>query len=310
MATGVVAMYVDSRCRGEASPDPEGSDLGELRGWWLGNYEAPGPETRSRPPGTAGPGGSGPGFRSHQPWPRLTETRCIFEHVYFARPDSVLFGAGVMDARKRMGRTLAQEAPADADLVVPVPDGGIAASLGYSAESGLPFEPALIRNHYVGRTFIEPRQAIRHFGVKVKLNPVESLIRGKRIVLIDDSIVRGTTSAKIVEMLRNAGAAEVHVRVSSPPYISPCYYGIDTPHREELIGANHSVDEICKQIGADSLEYLSHEGLMRALPDGETAYCGACFTTDYPIPLGSELKQQMDLFQPVGAGPARPENHD
>jgi amidophosphoribosyltransferase len=247
---------------------------------------------------------------SLQPWLRPREQRCIFEHVYFARPDSVLFGAAVMDARKRMGRILAQEAPADADLVVPVPDGGVAAALGYAAGSGLPFEPALIRNHYVGRTFIEPRQSIRHFGVKVKLNPVESVIRGRRIVLIDDSIVRGTTSAKIVEMVRSAGAAEVHVRVSSPPYVSPCYYGIDTPHREELIGANLSVDEICAQIGADSLVYLSHEGLKRSLPDGETAYCGACFTGDYPIPLGSELTQQMELFQPVGAGPARPENHE
>ncbi len=258
----------------------------------------------------SGPGGVAPGFRSLRPWQRVTERRCIFEHVYFARPDSVLFGASVMDARKRMGRILAQEAPADADMVVPVPDGGVWASLGYSAESGLPFEPALIRNHYVGRTFIEPRQSIRHFGVKVKLNPVASVIRDKRIVLIDDSIVRGTTSAKIVEMIRSAGAAEVHVRVSSPPYISPCYYGIDTPNREDLVAANHSVEEICSQIGADSLAYLSHEGLQRALPDGDTAYCGACFTTEYPIPLGSELKQQLKLFQPVGAGPARPDDHD
>ncbi len=256
----------------------------------------------------AGPGASAPGFRSLQPWPLPTEHRCIFEHVYFARPDSNLFGASVMDARKRMGRVLAQEAPADADLVVPVPDGGVGASLGYAAESGLPFEPALIRNHYVGRTFIEPRQSIRHFGVKVKLNPVESVIRGKRIVLIDDSIVRGTTSAKIVEMIRGAGATEVHVRVSSPPYVSPCYYGIDTPRREELIAANHSVDEIRAQIGADSLEYLSHDGLKSSLPDGDTTYCGACFTADYPIPLGSQLKRQMDLFQPVGAGPARSED--
>ncbi len=256
----------------------------------------------------AGPGATGPGFRSLQPWLQQPERRCIFEHVYFARPDSILFGAGVMDARKRMGALLAQEAPADAYMVVPVPDGGSAASLGYAAESGLRFDPALIRNHYVGRTFIEPRQAIRHFGVKVKLNPVQSSIIGKRVVLIDDSIVRGTTSAKIVEMVRNAGATEVHMRVSSPPYISPCYYGIDTPHREELVAANHSVDEICAHIGADSLAFLSHDGLRRALPDGDTAYCGACFTAEYPTELGTELEAQMDLFQPVGAGPAHSNN--
>ena len=253
----------------------------------------------------AGPGAAASGFRSMQPWRVEPERRCIFEHVYFARPDSQLFGAGVMDGRKRMGRILAQEAPADADMVVPVPDGGTFAALGYSAESGLPFEPALIRNHYVGRTFIEPRQAIRHFGVKVKLNPVASVTKGKRVVLIDDSIVRGTTSGKIVEMMRRAGAREVHVRVSSPPYVSPCYYGIDTPHREDLVAANHSVDEICKQIGADTLAYLSHAGLQRSLPDGDLSYCGACFTSEYPTPLGSEIESQMELFEPVGAGPAK-----
>ena len=251
-----------------------------------------------------GPGAEAPGYRSLKPWSPQKQQRCIFEHVYFARPDSVLFGAGVMDARKRMGAVLAQEAPADADLVVPVPDGGVAAALGYSGESGLLFEPALVRNHYVGRTFIEPQQSIRHFGVKVKLNPIRSIIENKRLVLIDDSIVRGTTSAKIVEMMRSAGAAEVHVRVSSPPYVSPCFYGIDTPHREELVAANHSVEEIRAEIGADSLAYLSHEGLKRSLPDGETAYCGACFTANYPTLLGSELEQQMASFEPVGAGPA------
>jgi len=209
-----------------------------------------------------------------------------------------------MDGRKRMGTILAQEAPADADMVVPVPDGGTFAALGYAAEAGLPFEPALIRNHYVGRTFIEPRQAIRHFGVKVKLNPVASVTKGKRVVLIDDSIVRGTTSGKIVEMMRSAGAREVHVRVSSPPYVSPCYYGIDTPYRDDLVAANYSADEICKQIGADSLAYLSHAGLQRSLPDGDVSYCGACFTGEYPTPLGSEIESQMELFEPAGAGPA------
>ena len=254
-----------------------------------------------------GPGNEAPGFRSLSPWRPQQRRQCIFEQVYFARPDSVLFGAGVMDARKQMGRILAQEAPADADLVVPVPDGGVYAALGYSAESGLPFEPTLIRNHYVGRTFIEPRQSIRHFGVKVKLNPVRSSIEGHRVVLVDDSIVRGTTSGKIVEMMRSAGATEVHVRVSSPPYISPCYYGIDTPHREELVGANHSVQEICNKIGADSLGYLSLEGLRRAVPGGHDFYCTACFTGEYPTLLGDELEQEMELFQPVGAGPATAE---
>ncbi len=253
----------------------------------------------------AGPGAAAPGFRSMQPWRRQPERRCIFEHVYFARPDSRLFGAGVMDGRKRMGTILAQEAPTDADMVVPVPDGGTFAALGYAAESGLPFEPALIRNHYVGRTFIEPRQAIRHFGVKVKLNPVASVTKGKRVVLVDDSIVRGTTSAKIVEMMRNAGAREVHVRVSSPPYVSPCYYGIDTPYRDDLVAANYSADEIREQIGADSLAYLSHAGLQRSLPDGDVSYCGACFTGEYPTPLGSELESQMELFEPAGSGPAK-----
>lgn len=262
----------------------------------------------ARDAAAAGPGAEAPGFRSLQPWPSQPEQRCIFEHVYFARPDTVLFGAGVLEARRRMGRILAQEAPADADIVVPVPDGGIYAALGYAAESGLRFEQALIRNHYVGRTFIEPRQSIRHFGVKVKLNPAASVIRDQRVVLIDDSIVRGTTSAKIVEMMRNAGATQVHVRLSSPPYISPCYYGIDTPHREDLIAANHSVAEICKQIGADTVAYLTHAGLKRSLPDGDTAYCGACFSGDYPTELGTELEQQLELFQPVGAGPAKSNN--
>jgi len=252
----------------------------------------------------AGPGRSGPGIRSFLPWRQEVPRQCIFEQVYFARPDSVLFGSSVLEARKAMGRTLAQEAPADADLVVPVPDGGVYAAQGYAKESGLPYEEALIRNHYVGRTFIEPRQSIRHFGVKVKLNPVRTLIEGKRVVLVDDSIVRGTTSGKIVEMVRGAGAATVHFRVSSPPYISPCYYGIDTPLRDDLVAANHSVEEIRRSIGADSLAYLTLEGLRRAVPRGERDYCTACFTGIYPTPLGDELEQQLELFQPVGAGPA------
>jgi amidophosphoribosyltransferase len=224
--------------------------------------------------------------------------------VYFARPDSKLYGDSVMQARRRMGSTLGAEAPVEADVVVPVPDGGVYAAQGYAEATGMPFELALIRNHYVGRTFIEPRQSIRHFGVKVKLNPVESLIRGKRVVLVDDSIVRGTTSAKIVEMVRASGAAEVHVRISSPPYVSSCHYGIDTPRREDLIAANLSIEEMRERIDADSLAYLSLEGLRQTVTGGADRYCTACFTGVYPTPLSDELSTQMELFTPAGAGPA------
>lgn len=256
----------------------------------------------------AGPGASCTGYASHKPWPPAPQRRsCIFEQVYFARPDSDLFGTGVMAARKEMGRILGAEAPVDADLVVPVPDGGVYAALGYAEATGLPFEMALIRNHYVGRTFIEPRQSIRHFGVKVKLNPARAMIEGKRVVLVDDSIVRGTTSGKIVEMIRGAGAAEVHFRVSSPPYVSPCYYGIDTPRKEDLIAANHSVEEIRDRIGADSLAYLSLEGLRDSVNHGHENFCVACFTGEYPTPLSGEVEAQMSLFQPLGAGPAEAE---
>ncbi|NKB87444.1 MAG: amidophosphoribosyltransferase [Acidobacteria bacterium] len=252
----------------------------------------------------AGAGGAAPGYVSHQPWADRARKSCIFEHVYFARPDSELYGDAVMGARKRMGLTLGAEAPVEADVVVPVPDGGVYAAQGYSEATGVPFELALIRNHYVGRTFIEPRQSIRHFGVKVKLNPVESLIRGRRVVLVDDSIVRGTTSGKIVEMIRAAGAAEVHVRISSPPYVSSCYYGIDTPRREDLIAANHSLEEVREQIGADSLAYLSLEGLRASVTGEDESYCVACFTAEYPTPLSDDLSTQMELFTPAGAGPA------
>ena len=187
-------------------------------------------------------------------------SRCVFEQVYFARPDSQVFGDPVSRARLAMGKRLAREAPAPADIVVPVPDSGLFAALGYARESGLPLEFGLIRNHYVGRTFIEPQQSIGHFGVKVKLNPVRELIEGKRVVLVDDSVVRGTTSPKIVKMIRDAGAAEIHVRISCPPTQWPCHYGIDMPTREELIASSHSVEEICDFIVADSLTYLSLEG--------------------------------------------------
>jgi len=214
------------------------------------------------------------------------QSSCIFEHVYFSRPDSVVFGRAVQTSREELGRQLAREAPVEADLVVPVPDSGVTAAVGYAAESGLPFRFGLIRNHYVGRTFIEPSQSVRDFGVKLKLNPVRSLLEGKRVVLIDDSIVRGTTSRKIVRMIRSAGAKEVHMRISCPPTISPCFYGVDTPSKKDLIAANKSIAEICDFIEADSLAYLSLEGLKKACGDGEkTSYCSACYTGTYPTSI-------------------------
>src|SRR5687768_6278423 len=204
------------------------------------------------------------GLRSSHPLLEQRHSMCLFEHVYFARPDSLIYGRSINESRHKMGRRLAVEQPADADLVVPVPDSGVAAAIGYAAESGLSFRFGLVRNHYVGRTFIEPRQSIRSFGVRIKLNPVRDLINGKRVVLIDDSIVRGTTSKKIVRMVREAGASEVHVRISCPPTISPCYYGVDTPNKSELIAANMSVEEIRRFIEADSLGYLSLEGMIAA----------------------------------------------
>ena len=211
------------------------------------------------------------------------QSSCIFEHVYFSRPDSRVFGRAVQESRDQLGRQLAIEAPVEADLVVPVPDSGVTAALGYSNESGIPFRFALIRNHYVGRTFIEPSQSVRDFGVKLKLNPVRSLLEGKRVVLIDDSIVRGTTSQKIVRMIRGAGAKEVHMRISCPPTISPCFYGVDTPSKKQLIAANKTVEEIREYIGADSLSYLSVEGLKKACGEGvKTSYCTACYTGKYP----------------------------
>ncbi|HEX2831441.1 MAG TPA: amidophosphoribosyltransferase [Thermoanaerobaculia bacterium] len=214
------------------------------------------------------------------------EARCIFEHVYFARPDSVVFGNSVAEMRQKFGAQLAREHPIDADIVVPVPDSGVYAALGYAQEAGIPFQYGLVRNHYVGRTFIEPKQTIRSFGVKVKLNPVQHLVKGKRLVLVDDSIVRGTTSKKIVRMLKHAGAAEVHMRISSPPTSWPCYYGIDTPERRDLIASSHSLDEIRAFIEADSLGYLSEDGLLEAVrndDDPRQLYCTACFTGKYPV---------------------------
>jgi amidophosphoribosyltransferase len=229
-----------------------------------------------------GPEGINSSFYS----PTAPQSSCIFEHVYFSRPDSMVFGRAVQTSREELGRQLAREAPVEADLVVPVPDSGVTAAVGYAAESGIPFRFGLIRNHYVGRTFIEPSQSVRDFGVKLKLNTVRSLLEGKRVVLIDDSIVRGTTSRKIVRMIRSAGAKEVHMRVSCPPTISPCYYGVDTPSKSQLIAANKSVDEIREYIRADSLAYLSLEGLKKACGEGEkTSYCSACYTGKYPTSI-------------------------
>ncbi len=217
--------------------------------------------------------------------PEKPHQYCIFEHVYFSRPDSVVFGRPVNESRERLGRLLAQEHPVQADIVTPVPDSGVPAAIGFAAESGIPFRMGLIRNHYIGRTFIEPQQAIRDFGVKLKLNPIRRMLEGKRVVLVDDSIVRGTTSRKIVRLVREAGATEVHVRISCPPTISPCYYGVDTPRREELIGANNSVEEIRQFLGADSLGYLSLKSLRAALGDTEGKFCTSCYTGSYPTEL-------------------------
>ncbi len=217
--------------------------------------------------------------------PQKPRQQCIFEHVYFARPDSIIFGRSVNESREALGRLLAREHPVEADIVVPVPDSGVPAAVGYALESKIPFRMGLIRNHYIGRTFIEPSQAIRNFGVKLKLNPIRGLIEGKRVILVDDSIVRGTTSRKIVRMVREAGAREVHVRISCPPTISPCYYGVDTPTREELIASSNSPEEIRNFLGADSLGYISLPALRQAVDDTEGKFCTSCYTGVYPTDL-------------------------
>ncbi len=216
-----------------------------------------------------------------------TPTKCIFEYIYFARPDSDIFGKNVYKLRKAMGRELAEEYPVDADMVIPVPDSGVAAAIGYAEQSGIPFELGIIRNHYVGRTFIEPTQEIRDLKVKMKLNPIKEVIRGKRLIVIDDSIVRGTTSKKIVSILKEFGAKEVHMRISAPPTTGPCYYGVDTPTKEELISSRMSVEETRKYIGADTLAYLSIPGLLRSVGNDQS-YCMACFDGNYPVPPKDE----------------------
>ncbi|MCB0411066.1 MAG: amidophosphoribosyltransferase [Bdellovibrionales bacterium] len=218
-----------------------------------------------------------------EPSPRLA--KCIFEHVYFARPDSVVFGKSVYESRKRMGEILAQESPIDADMVVPVPDSGVPAAIGYSSESHIPFELGIIRNHYIGRTFIQPSQSIRSFGVKIKLNPQIDLLKGKRVIVIDDSLVRGTTSQKIIRLVRQAGAKEVHFRIASPPTTGPCFYGVDTPKKSQLIASHQSIEDIRKFIDADSLSYLSIEGMRKAVGATSQDFCAACFDGNYPTEL-------------------------
>ena len=243
------------------------------------------------------------GLKSFKPFPRAPLSHCVFEHVYFARPDSDVFGQSVNEVRTNLGRLLAREAPVGADVIIPIPDSGVCAAVGYAEESGLPLRMGLIRNHYVGRTFIQPQSSIRGFKVKVKLNTVRSILNGKRVVLVDDSIVRGTTSRKIVKMIKAAGAREVHMRISCPPTISPCYYGIDTPSRSELIGATHSVAEIRKFVGADTLSYLTLDGLMKAVGSNSGRYCTSCYTGKYPVepPHDTEAYLQLVLKLPTSS---------
>ncbi len=238
---------------------------------------------------------SNEGLRSLKPFPPGPLAHCVFEHVYFARPDSYVFGESVNEVRTNLGRILAREQRVDADVVVPVPDSGVCAAMGYADEAGLPLRMGLIRNHYVGRTFIQPQSSIRHFGVKVKLNPVRSILEGKRVVLVDDSIVRGTTSRKIVKMVRAAGAKEVHMRISCPPTISPCFYGVDTPRRADLIAATHTLEEITAYLRADSIAYLSLEGLMTAVGRGSNNYCSSCYTGQYPVPFPRNERLYLQL---------------
>ncbi len=244
------------------------------------------------------------GLRSVHPFKTAAPSHCIFEHVYFARPDSVIFGDSVHQVRQRLGRQLAREHPADADVVIPVPDSGNSAALGFSLESGIPFEFGMTRNHYVGRTFIQPRQQTREFQVRVKFNAVSPVLRGKRVVVVDDSIVRGTTCRTRLKSIRAAGAKEIHMRVSCPPIMHPCFYGIDFPTKEELIACTHSVEEIRKFLEVDSLGYLSLEGLLSAVSGPKKSYCTACYSGKYPLPFGSEADKY--ILERKFAGEAHP----
>ena len=235
------------------------------------------------------------GLKSINPFPPQPLAHCVFEHVYFARPDSYVFGRSVNEVRTELGRQLARESPVEADVVVPIPDSGVCAAMGFAEASGIPMRFGLIRNHYIGRTFIEPQQSIRHFGVKIKLNPVRSILEGKRVILIDDSIVRGTTSRKIVKLVKAAGAREVHMRISCPPTISPCFYGVDTPRRSELIAATHTLDEIRTYLNADSLAYLSLPGLQSAVAPSQRSYCTSCYTGVYPVEFPRDTTSYLQL---------------
>jgi amidophosphoribosyltransferase len=246
--------------------------------------------------------------RSIKPFAPVPPRPCVFEHVYFSRPDSISGGQSVYSIRKSIGAELAREAPIDADFVIPVPDSGVPAAIGYAQESGIPFELGIIRSHYVGRTFIQPADNIRHLGVKLKHNANRALLAGKKIVLIDDSIVRGTTSVKIVQMMRDAGASEVHMRIASPPTRHSCFYGVDTPERGKLLAARMTVDEMARHINADSLAFISVDGMYRALGEkgrvaGRPSHCDACFTGEYPTPLTDhdEVDQLVMLSEPVPA---------
>ena len=240
------------------------------------------------------------GMESLKPFPPVSQAKCIFEYIYFSRPDSNIYGRNVYQIRKALGRQLARESGVEADIVVPVPDSGVPAALGFAEEAGLPMEFGLIRNHYVGRTFIEPQQSIRHFGVKIKLNAQRDVLENKRVIVVDDSIVRGTTSRKIIGMLRDAGAKEVHMRISSPPTTGPCYYGIDTPSRKELIASTNPLEEIRKFIEADSIAYLSRDGMYAFLNGQSDGFCDACFSGNYPLPFDDEGKtKQLHLFEAV-----------
>ena len=238
------------------------------------------------------------GVKSFHPFQKASTKQCVFEHIYFSRPDSYLFGHSVYSTRKLMGKALAREKPVEADVVVPVPDSGVISAMGYSEEAKIPFQMGLIRNHYVGRTFIEPQSQIRNFGVKIKLNAVKPVIEGKRVIIIDDSIVRGTTSKKIVRMLREVGAREVHVRISSPPTTHSCFYGIDTPTKGELIASNMDIDQTCEYLGADSLYYISLEKMLEIFGEQKDDFCAACFDGRYPVDVtGSDgSAKQLGLF--------------
>jgi len=250
------------------------------------------------------------GLRSIKPYPPARPSQCIFEHVYFSRPDSYVFGESVNEVRTEFGRRLARESAVEADVVVPIPDSGVCAAVGYAEASGLPMRMGLIRNHYVGRTFIQPQQSIRHFGVRVKLNPVRSILEGKRVVLVDDSIVRGTTSRKIVRMVRSAGAKEVHMRISCPPTVSPCFYGVDTPRRSELIAATHTLEEIRRYVDADSVAYLSLEGLTGAVRGGRSNYCTSCYTGVYPVAFPRDEAAYLQLALKLNPEPAAADERD